>query len=149
VAFGVGAVLELLEQRRVPASAHFGVPEFAHPARLHRAAQLRGHRLHPVADAEHGHALRPNPGRRARRVALGHAIGTARENDAPGRELADEGIVDVVGMDLAVDVRLAQAARDELRVLRAEIEDEDLGVRRYGHAYPVGRTSVRRDIPSG
>ena len=31
-------------------------------------------------------------------------------------------------MDLAVDVRLAQAARDELRVLRAEIEDQDLGV---------------------
>ena len=28
-------------------------------------------------------------------------------------------------MDLAVDVRLAQAARDELRVLRAEIEDQD------------------------
>ena len=30
-------------------------------------------------------------------------------------------------MDLAVDVRLAHAARDELRVLRAEIEDQDRG----------------------
>ena len=27
--------------------------------------------------------------------------------------------------DLGVDLQLAQAARDELRVLRAEVEDED------------------------
>ena len=31
----------------------------------------------------------------------------------------------VVGMDLAVDLELADAARDQLRVLRSEVEDED------------------------
>jgi hypothetical protein len=36
-------------------------------------------------------------------------------------------------VDLAIDVRLAKAARDQLRVLRAEIEDQDPGVRRGGH----------------
>ena len=45
-----------------------------------------------------------------------------------GAKLAHEVVADVVRMDLAVDVRLAQAARDELRVLRAEIEDQDPGV---------------------
>ena len=46
-----------------------------------------------------------------------------------GANVADEGVADVERMDLAVDVRLAQAARDELRVLRAEVEDQDLRVR--------------------
>ena len=35
-------------------------------------------------------------------------------------------------MDLAVDLRLAHAARDQLRVLRAEIEDEDVLVAMRG-----------------
>src|SRR5207302_422088 len=32
---------------------------------------------------------------------------------------------EVVGMDLAVDLELAGAPRDQLRVLRSEVEDED------------------------
>ena len=38
------------------------------------------------------------------------------------------------GLDLAVDALLADAARDELRVLGAEVEDEDelAGRRRHG-----------------
>ena len=38
-------------------------------------------------------------------------------------------------MDLAVDALLADAARDELRVLRAEVEDEDELA--GGHAAPI------------
>ena len=49
-----------------------------------------------------------------------------------GAEVAHEGVADVAGMDLAVDPGFAHAARDQLRVLRAEIEDEDLVV----HARP-------------
>ena len=41
-------------------------------------------------------------------------------------EAAHERVVDVPGMDLAVDLGFADAACDELRVLGAEIEDEDL-----------------------
>ena len=44
------------------------------------------------------------------------------------RELADERVADVVRMDLAEHVRLAHAARDQLRDLGAEIEDQDLVV---------------------
>ena len=45
-----------------------------------------------------------------------------------GAEVADERVADVAGMDLAVDAGFAHAARDQLRVLRAEVEDEDLFV---------------------
>ena len=42
-------------------------------------------------------------------------------------------------MDLAVDVLLADAARDELRVLAAEVEDEDH--RRSPHRRPLDYSS--------
>ena len=49
-----------------------------------------------------------------------------------GRERADEGLAHVVGVDLAIDVRLAHAPRDELRDLGAEVEDQDLVVHDAG-----------------
>ena len=69
-------------------------------------------------------------------VTLSRAAG---ENDPGGRELADERVGDVERMDLAVDVELAHAARDELRVLRAEVEDQDRGV----HGADSGRAARR------
>ncbi len=133
VTLGIAPVLDAVEELRMPARPHLRIAEFAHASGLDRAAQLRGHRLHAVADAEHRHALRPHGGRRARRIALRHAVRPAREHDALRRERAHEVVADVERMDLAVDVRLAQAARDELRVLRAEIEDQDPGMGRGGH----------------
>ena len=141
VPFGVAAVLDAVEELRMPARADLGVAELAHAPGLDRAAQLRRHRLHAVADAEHRNALRPHGVGRARRVAFGHAVRPAREHDALRREAPHEVVADVVRMDLAVDVRLAQAARDELRVLRAEIEDQDPGMGRSGHEISRRRTS--------
>ena len=65
---------------------------------------------------------------RAAGALVVHALVAARQDDAPRRERADERVVHVPGMDLAIDVRLAQAARDQLRHLRAEVEDQDAGV---------------------
>ncbi len=73
---------------------------------------------------------------RARRVALGHALRAAGQDDPGGREISDERVAHVERVNLAVDVELAHAPRDELRVLRAEIEDQDPA----GH----GGRSVRR-----
>ena len=50
-----------------------------------------------------------------------------------GAELRDLGRIVVPGPDLAIDADLADAARDQLRVLRAEIEDEDLVGVDVGH----------------
>jgi hypothetical protein len=61
------AILDALESFGVPAQPHLGVAELAHLARLDGAAELRRHRLHPVADAEHRHALLEHRLGRARR----------------------------------------------------------------------------------
>src|SRR5207244_6737874 len=102
--------------------------ELPHPPVLHRATQWRRHRLHAVTNAKYGHPSLPRRVRRARRIAFGHALGSARQDDSGGRKVADERVADIVGMDLAIHVQLAHAARDELRVLGAEIEDQDLAM---------------------
>ena len=124
------------------ARPNFRIAELAHFAAFDDATQLRRHRLHPVADAEYRHPERPDRGRRARRVALGHAVRPAREHDAAWCECANELVAHVVRVNLAVDVRLAQAPRDELRVLRAEIEDQDPAVRRGSHGVSRERQRV-------
>ena len=61
------------------------------------------------------------------RAPLGEdARGATRQDDAARREGADRLGLHRAGVDLAVDAQLAQPARDELRVLRPEVEDEDL-----------------------
>ena len=140
VTLGIASVFEVAQQPRMSARPHFGVTELADAALFHRAAELRGHRLHPVADAEHRHAERPHGIGCARRVAFGDAVRSAGEDDALRRELAHEVVTDVVRMDFAVDVRFAQAACDELRVLRAEVEDENPRMRRRSHGLRRGRT---------
>jgi hypothetical protein len=117
-----------LEQRGVAARAHLGIAELAVAAGLDLAALLHRHREHAVADAEHRHAGIPHRLRRAQLVLLVGAGVAAAEDDGLGRKFADEGIGYIVGMDLAIDMRLAHAARDQLRDLRAEVQDQDLVV---------------------
>jgi hypothetical protein len=52
--------------------------------------------------------------------------------------------------DLGVHVRLANPARDELRVLRTQIDNEDRASGRLGHAqWPIpSRCWVWYDLPS-
>src|SRR6185369_1404156 len=70
---------------------------------------------------------------RARRSRVEHALRAAGKHDALRIERADELVADVERVDLAVDVRLAQPPGDQLGVLRAEIENEDLRMRRSDH----------------
>src|SRR2546422_8670560 len=84
-----------------------------------------GDELHAVADAEDRDAEFEQLRIGARRARVEHGVGTARENDPLGGELADEREIARRGMDLAVDVRLAHAPRDQLRVLRSVVENQD------------------------
>ena len=85
------------------------------------------HQLHAVADAEHGHAER-------RRRAGSHFGAPASDTlfgppdrmmpaGLPARESSRPACSN--GTDLRVDRQLAQPPRDELRVLRPEIENDD------------------------
>src|SRR5581483_2040918 len=59
------------------------------------------------------------------RAVLVHARGAAAEDEPGGLAFAQLLPRSRARHELAVDVRLAHAARDQLAVLRAEIEDED------------------------
>ena len=117
VAFGCVKVLDAFEQRGVSPGADLGVTELAGVARLDLAAELLGHGLHAVADAQN------------RQAQLIHGVGclvvhlvdagmAARKDhtlqQTIGREVADPVTADVAGMDLAVHMRLAHATCDQL-----------------------------------
>src|SRR5262249_32814552 len=121
-----------LEQRAVLDDLDLGTAEFAVMAALDLAAQLVRHRLLAVADAEHRNAGLVDFLGRERRVLVEHGGGAARENDAlgPHREARLLGLLE--RHDLRIDALLAHAPRDELRHLRAEIDDENLVVHGCG-----------------
>src|SRR5688500_3360010 len=96
---------------------------FARISRLGVAAELLGHRLHAVADAEQRQAAIEDLLSGTRRAEFRCRFRTAGEDDSLRRELRDLRRIVVPGPDLAVDPDLADAARDQLRVLRAEVED--------------------------
>ena len=125
VTFGIHAVFDGIEQLAVAAGADLGIAELVHLAGLHLAAQLLRHGLHAVADAEHGNLRIPHGFRREGCIFLQHRLGAAGQNDAFRIERGHIGVADIPGMYFAVDAELANTARDELRVLRAEVEDED------------------------
>ena len=125
VAVGIDAVLDVAQQRRMAARTHFGVAEFVHGAGLDATAELRGHGLHAVADAEHRDAELEHGRRRSRRAGLRDRLGATRQDDAARTEGSHRVVTRVPRVDFAIDAELAHAARDQLRVLRAEIEDQD------------------------
>ena len=89
-------------------------------------AEQLGHELQPVADTQDRDAHLEDAAVDERRARLLDAERAAREHDPARLEGADLLHGHRAGVDLAVNVQLADAAGNELRVLRAEIEDEDL-----------------------
>ena len=107
------------------ARANLRVTKLVHGTGLDAPAELRGHRLHAVTNAEHWYTKLKDGRRCGRCIGCGHRFGSARENDAFRSELADRRVTCIPRMDLAVDAELAHTTRNQLRVLRTEIEDED------------------------
>ena len=108
-----------------PARCERRVAELALRRRLDSPAERVGHELHAVADAEDGHASSKTARIAARRAGLGHALRAAREDDARPAAAARSPPAACRRQDLGVDRQLAQPARNQLRVLRAEIENDD------------------------
>ena len=103
-----------------------GPAEFAVMPRLDLAAQLHGHDLLAIADAQHGDA-RVEDGLGSPWGALVcHRAGPAREDHRLGGQLRKGALGGLEGGDLAIDAGLAHAPRDELGHLRAEIDDQHL-----------------------
>src|SRR6185295_15633033 len=92
--------------------------------RLDLPAQEQRHSLHPVADTEHGYARLQQRGRRQRRTLVVDAVRAPGEDDGLVRE---DPVERGRGREyLGVDPRLADAASDQLRELRAVVDDRNL-----------------------
>lgn len=96
---------------------------FAAGCGLHLAAEGRSQVLRPVADAQERQTALYLPEVGSRRVLVAHGIGAARKDDTPHRRVERRNLVE--RMDFAIDVQLAHAPRDKLRILRTEVEDKD------------------------
>ena len=107
------------------ASAYLGIPELTMGAGFDLAAELFRHGLHAVADAEYRYAQGKDEVRRTWCVGEGDGFRPSRKDDAARGELADIGFVAIPGVDFAVDADFPDTAGDELRVLGAEVQDED------------------------
>ena len=109
-----------------------GAAEFAGMPALDLAAELGGHGHLAVADAEHGNAGIEDGLRRAGRACLMHRFRTAGEDHRFRLHLLEGGFRLLERHDLGIDALLAHPARDQLRHLTAEIDDQNLVMRR-GH----------------
>ena len=119
-----------LEQAAVGLHLDIGAAEFAVVAALDLAAELRRHRHLAVADAEHRHAGVEDQLRGARRARLVDRFRAAGEDHRFRLHLAEGGLGLLERHDLAIDAVLAHAARNQLRHLAAEIDDQNLVMRR-------------------
>ena len=96
----------------------------ARRSRRHLSAQRLRHRLHAVADAEHGNPKLVDPRVRPRsvlRVDGGRPPGEDDRARPRGNLLRGR----VVTQNLRIDPALTHAPGDQMRVLGAEVEDED------------------------
>ncbi len=112
--------------------------------RFHLAAQCGRHRLHAVADAQYRHAEFEHGVSDTGRVVEIDRLRSAGQHDARRREVANLRVIHVPGINLGVHAALAHAARNQLRVLAAEIENQDAvrmdvgaGIQRRGGAHCV------------
>ena len=124
---GAGQAAE--ERRFGDRTVDFGVAVLARGGGFDVAAEVVDDELQAVADAEDGDAEGEERGVGGGGVGVVDGAGAAGEDDAAGRERADLVEGRGAGKDDGEDVELADAAGDELGVLRAEVEDDDcLGV---------------------
>src|SRR5438874_11260650 len=104
--------------------AHRGLAELRHTGSLDATAELPGHQLHPVANAE-----RRNPELEDPRIDLRRTLGVDRcrpaaENHRMWITRADLLRGDAVTDELRVHPALANAPRDQLRILPTEIQHQ-------------------------
>jgi hypothetical protein len=108
-----------------PSHFQFSTAILAGPGVGNGAAQRLRHRLEPVADAEHRHPEVEQRGIQLRCAVGIHAGRTAGKHD--GLRVLGLDLLDAGGVrdDLRIHSRLADPSRDQLRVLRAEVDHQD------------------------
>ena len=119
--------------------------ELADLGLLDATAELVHEQLHAVADAHHRHAQLQQLAVQARRALGVHRRRPARQHDAARLALGDLLERDVVRQQLAEHAALAHPARDQLAVLPAVVEHDDLLGGRVDRPGLAGVRAGRRD----
>ena len=96
---------------------------FAVRGRVHLSAERVGERLHPIANAEDGKSRFQDEILNVWRASLVDGFRSAGEDESLRLDGKDFFLRRVPREQLAIDLRLAHAARDQLGVLGTEIED--------------------------
>jgi hypothetical protein len=126
-------VPHIVEQRRIAHDFEEGAAEFAMLGDLDGATEFGAHGLLAVADAEHRQSEGEDLRRGARRHRLGDARRPARQDDA-AQALPRQRRLDAAERhDLGIHAGLAHPPRDQLGVLGAEIDNQDV----LGHGNPL------------
>ena len=113
-----------VEQVALGFDLDIGAAEFAVMPALDFAAELGGHGHLAVADAEHRHAGIEDRLRRARRAGLVHRLRSAGEDHGFRLHFLEGCFRLLERHDFGIDALLAHPARDQLRHLTAEIDDQ-------------------------
>ena len=135
-----GMIGEAVEQAARRDDIDLGMTELAGIGSLGGTAQLRGESLHAVTNAQDRQAGVEYLLRCLRCAFQGSRFRTARKNDALGAERSDFSGIVIPCPDLAVHANLANAARDQLGVLRTEVEYQDLVGVNIGHGFSERET---------
>src|SRR5688572_12498183 len=104
--------------------AEFAGTIFPTVGELHFSAQLMRHQLHAIADPQNRNAEVKDRAIGMRGGARIDAGGSPAENKALGTARLDFVGGNVESDDLRINLTLAHAARDHLRVLRPEVENQ-------------------------
>src|SRR5205085_8555994 len=113
------------KEQRLRDDVDFRSTVFALGRRFDFSAEHVSRELHAVADSENGHTEIEDLARTDRRRLSVNGLWSAGKNDRARRDLAN--LVDrkIKRVNHRVDTVLANASRDQLRVLRSKIENEN------------------------
>src|SRR5690554_1864108 len=118
-------VSNVCQQRALGTNLHLGITKLALLGAGHSAAELLGHGLHAIANAQNRDAFVEQAFRSTGTTQLGYRLRTTGQNDAFGIELGEFFVCDIKGLDLAVNPDFPNATGDQLGVLGTEIKNQD------------------------
>ena len=122
---------QVAEQRRLD-EGDVGLPVLGDVVRLDLAAEVLGHQLHPVADAERRDAELEHAGVDVGRAVCVDGGRATREDQRGGVACSHLGGGQSMRDELGVHARLADPPCDQLAVLAAEVEHEHRPLLRTG-----------------
>ncbi len=140
---GVYVVFDVFEQRGLGVDLNLGVAKLTLVRAFYLAAQLLGHGLHAVADTKHRQAHLEHALRGAGGIQLGDGFRATGQDDAVGVVFANLFFGDIEGADFREYADFANPAGDQLCVLGAEVENQDL----MGVNVTHGGASITRNGP--